>query len=234
MDTFSFSRLTTYEDCPRRFYYQYIEKLEQKESVPLLLGKAIHAAVECKLAGDSFESALVQGMASVDFNSSVPYQDMTFMLGNVPETIKGETEVYFKIPLDQKETIFLQGFIDVVNGVEIVDWKSNRRMFGINDTTQMALYAFALHTLYGYEEIKARMFFLRFRKESTFIYDQQMMAYAKAWALDLALEIREQIERLDFEYYEHVFLPQLSSKCSYCPFSVECYQSRCNTVIVSA
>ena len=234
MDTFSYSRLTTYEDCPRRFYYQYIEKIEQKETVPLLLGKAIHAAVERKIAGDSFESALVQGMASVDFNSEVPYQDMEFMLGNVPDAITGETEVYFKIPLNHNETIFLQGFIDVVNTDEIIDWKSNRKIFAINDTTQMALYAYALQQLYGYDEVKARMYFLRFRKESKFVYDRQTTAYAKSWALDLALEIQEQLGRLNFEYYEHVFLPQLSSKCRYCPFSIACYQSRCNTVIVSA
>ena len=48
MTIYSHTRLATFEDCPRQYYYRYIRKLsvEAAEGIELLLGKCVHRALE--------------------------------------------------------------------------------------------------------------------------------------------------------------------------------------------
>ncbi|SOC22025.1 PD-(D/E)XK nuclease superfamily protein [Ureibacillus xyleni] len=232
MDTFSFSRLSLYDDCPRRFYYRYILALEEKEGVPLWLGRAIHKAIERKIVGDSFDSALIQGMAAINFNQTVPFNDLKFLLNNLPANVQGNTEQYFKLALNEEGTLFLQGYIDLQNGPEITDWKSNRKIYSVNDTAQIGLYSWAIHQLYGYEQVKGRLYFLRFRKESAFVYDRSTMELARQWALQLAQEILIKLQQVQSGGNWCGLFPSVrSSKCSHCPFAIACYRSQSNPII---
>lgn len=227
MDTFSFSRLSLYDDCPRRFYYKYVLGLAEKEGVPLWLGKAIHKAIECKIAGDSFDSALVQGMASINFNPAVPFNEMKFLLNNMPANVQGKTEHYFKLPLNEDGTLFIQGYIDLLQGNEITDWKSNRKMYGVNDTAQIGLYAWSLRQLYGYDEVIGKLYFLRFKRESAFVYDAHTMDLTRQWALQLANEIVAKLHEVEQgAVWKGIFPPVRSTKCSHCSFAIECYRSQ--------
>lgn len=226
LDTFSFSRLSLYDDCPRRFYYRYVEALEEKEGVPLWLGRAIHKAIERKIAGDTFESALIQGMAEIDFNSAVPFNELKYLLNNLPENVQGHTEQYFKLALNPEGTLFLQGYIDMQNGYEVTDWKSNRKKYHVNDTAQLGLYAWAIHQLYGYQKVRGRLYFLRFREESVFIYDQQAIEHAKSWALQLAEEINQKLAQVQAgDDFCGIFPAVRSAKCGHCSFALACYRS---------
>lgn len=53
MAIYSHSRLSTFEQCPRRYYYQYLARLkvEKEETIEALLGSCVHDALE-KLYGD--------------------------------------------------------------------------------------------------------------------------------------------------------------------------------------
>lgn len=42
----SWSRLDTYNMCPAKYKYRYCEKLEERATAPLALGKAVHEALE--------------------------------------------------------------------------------------------------------------------------------------------------------------------------------------------
>jgi len=48
MPTYSHSRLSTFEDCPRRYYYRYIARLvvEEEEGIEGFLGSLVHEALE--------------------------------------------------------------------------------------------------------------------------------------------------------------------------------------------
>jgi ATP-dependent helicase/DNAse subunit B len=49
MTTFSFSQVSTYQQCPRKYQYHYLDKLKSKEfetSYELLLGSLVHTSLE--------------------------------------------------------------------------------------------------------------------------------------------------------------------------------------------
>ncbi len=48
---FSFSRFKTFQTCPRKHYYTYIEQIETEESATTIPGKLFHACIECYLKG---------------------------------------------------------------------------------------------------------------------------------------------------------------------------------------
>jgi putative RecB family exonuclease len=46
-DTFSFSRVTTFEQCPRRYRYRYLDGVREAfQSIEAFMGQQVHAAVE--------------------------------------------------------------------------------------------------------------------------------------------------------------------------------------------
>jgi ATP-dependent helicase/DNAse subunit B len=46
---FSFSRFKTFQTCPRKHYYTYIEQIETEESATTIPGKLFHKCLECYL-----------------------------------------------------------------------------------------------------------------------------------------------------------------------------------------
>ena len=47
MKTYSHSRLSTFEQCPLKFKFQYIDKIEKaEESVEAFMGKRVHEVLE--------------------------------------------------------------------------------------------------------------------------------------------------------------------------------------------
>ena len=60
----SASSINTYKQCPRKYYYQYIEKLESLPNIHQVRGKIIHSSIETfftvppEIIGDDFRSQL--------------------------------------------------------------------------------------------------------------------------------------------------------------------------------
>ena len=48
MTRYSYSKIGTYEDCPRKFKYQYVDKLDVEgfESIEAFMGTRVHEALE--------------------------------------------------------------------------------------------------------------------------------------------------------------------------------------------
>ncbi len=49
----SYSSISTYKECPKRWEFKYVQKLKEKPRHYFSFGKAIHAALEFMYAGDS-------------------------------------------------------------------------------------------------------------------------------------------------------------------------------------
>lgn len=228
MKKFSYSRLSLYEQCPRRFYYKYVLELEDKDTKPLALGKAVHKALECIINRTDFEEAIKQGLIECDFHPEVEPDEIRQLVKNAPfQKLKGETEVYFRIPLfDYPNSPKIEGYIDLIDGDRIYDYKTNRKMYSITDNYQIALYAWALSRIKGLSQVQGSLIFLRYKKESKFVFNEAVMNEAIEWAKELVKEILFKLEMLDFQpnLVDKLFPYQPSRYCKHCPFVIDCYK----------
>lgn len=74
--------------------------------------------------------------------------------------------------------------------------------------------------------INGKLYFLRFRQESGFVFDEADAEQARQWALWLAREIEDRRLQIavELDSVARMFPPRPSSLCSHCPFVLECYQ----------
>lgn len=225
---YSFSRLNLYATCPYRFRLKYIEGRDEPVTKPLALGKAVHKAIETVIDGDSLSEAVLKGWADADFHPEVSYDEILELVKKAPvQHNVGETEMYFRLPLSNSSSApEIQGYIDLVVGNTLMDWKTNWQTYDVLDNHQVGVYAWAVSQLNGFETVEGHLYFLRFRKVSTHTFDRDAMERSRQWALDLAESIEKKLFVLDmgFGNADDLFPPTPSSACSHCPFAVECYR----------
>lgn len=229
MKEFSFSRLQLYEQCPQRFYYKYVLGLDEPITKPLALGKAVHKAIELIIKGIDKEEAIKEGMKECDFHNEVSIDEVRQLVENAPfQKLKGQTELYFRLPLfNEENSPVLQGYIDLVDGNKIVDFKTNRIAYNILDNYQIALYSWAISKINGFSVVDGSLLFLRHKSESTYSFNEAIMNEALNWARNLVKEINIKLEILDYHptKWNELFPYKASNVCSHCPFSIECYKA---------
>ena len=234
-NTFSFSRLSLFDRCAYAWFLKYVLKIEEEESLPLMLGKAVHKAIEMKMTGSEDKQALLEGWKEVDYYpfDLEEYQKL-FSRANVG---KGEAnspnvnvELHFKLPLDQSEGgPLIQGFIDVYQEIfstySFTDWKTNRVMYEPLDTMQLPLYAWAISKIYNVTRVTGTLFFLRFFKDNvkTMTFTEKHMEDARKWALELAETVNSSLKQyLNGTKFEKSFPAQPNPGCSNCSFAHIC------------
>lgn len=220
----SFSRLSLYEACPYRFCLKYIDGRSEPVTKPLALGKAVHKALERRTAGDPDDLAMLAGLAEADFHPGVTREELQRLLRMAPR-VRGETEVHFQLPLArQPGAPQLQGFIDLVQEGAFLDWKTHLRPYSIRSTRQLALYAWALMTLRGWEAARGTLYFLRFRQAEAIMYTPEEAEQARAWAYNLAQNAALAVSLLELfpELRKELFPATPGTHCRHCPFAAEC------------
>lgn len=235
-NTFSFSRLNLFENCAFAWFLKYVVKIEQEDTLPLMLGKAVHKAIEMKMTGSEDKQALLEGWKEVEYYpfDLDEYQKL-FSRANV---MKGEAEspnvnveLHFKLPLDSSEgSPVIQGFIDVYREIfstySFTDWKSNRVMYEPLDTMQLPLYAWAISVIHNVSSVTGTLFFLRFFKDNvkTMTFTETHMEQARKWALELAEQINSALKRYYVlgEKLENTFPAKPNKGCANCPFANIC------------
>lgn len=75
LETFSFSRVTTFEQCPRRYRYRYLDGVREAfQSIEAFMGQQVHAAVEWlynqRLAGQEHAAEAVVGRYCAEFDQA--------------------------------------------------------------------------------------------------------------------------------------------------------------------
>jgi putative RecB family exonuclease len=173
----SYSRVDTYERCPLKFRFRYIDKFPSTPSPDLSWGSAIHAALEAwwdqKLPNpppvevmyralyERWDDAGFEGMSRDE--KLVWYRHARNILARHYELYAQNyipavaCEQWFE--LDLGDDVALVGSIDHVartgdGGLGIVDWKTNRRARSRADVAaslQLAVYALATRELWGQE-----------------------------------------------------------------------------------
>ncbi|WP_193065040.1 PD-(D/E)XK nuclease family protein [Oceanobacillus oncorhynchi] len=226
---FSFSRLNLYEQCPFRFYQKYVLQRDEAVTLPLALGKAVHKAIESEIRGKARDQAIMNGFIESDFHEELTYKDISDLVEKAPiKKDMGETEVHFKLSLSsEKNAPMLQGYIDVVQPKgSIVDWKTNRIPYDVRESYQVALYAWAISKIKSINTVRGSYYFLRFSRESSYLFTDNEMNEARKWAINLANDINEKMDLYHFfpEKYKDIFPAKPSRFCKHCPFSMVCYR----------
>ncbi len=238
MQVFSYSRLDKFCRCPAAFYESYVLERPEPATEPLELGRAVHAVIEAALkSGRSDEaffrvmSGVVAGMLSIPIDPEeifrLAYQSIqskAFELGE-----EGRVEDHFQVPLffDDPFSPELQGYIDcwVPNNdeVQLIDWKTNRKMYDPLDTYQLGLYAGWLYQKTGLP-VRGKLAFLRFGEVREHLYTPENgIAEAWEWAQRTATDIRERLYALQSgEDPKTLFPTQPGDACVYCAWADHC------------
>lgn len=173
----SFSRVDTYQTCPLKFRFGYVDKLPQQPSPHLSWGSSIHAALEAwwdqKLPTPPPVEVLLQGLYDGwdDSGFAGMTRDEKLQWYRFAQDVLRRhheryapvyrpavaTEEWFEIDLG--DGIEVVGSIDHVaktnsGGIGIVDWKTNRKARParyVSGSLQLAIYAMAARHLWGTE-----------------------------------------------------------------------------------
>jgi putative RecB family exonuclease len=171
----SFSRIDSYQNCPRKFRYAYIDRLPGKPGPHLSFGTSIHSALESfydrklpecptveDLLGFLYETWDSTGFADLPREEQVSFyrhaQDVLrrFHQRAAPTyRLPADTEAWFELPIDFEAVVV--GSIDRVDvdedgALHVIDYKTNRKVKNrqrVAGSLQLSIYALACRHLYG-------------------------------------------------------------------------------------
>lgn len=183
VNIWSISRINNFNNCPRGYYYTYINKKDQKDGVYSILGGSAHLDAEdlynnktniftpnnfnsewfkCDVFGINFPSENIKNNYKLNM-------DLCYKYYKKMET-EGEfvSEVGFLLHLDERNVI--QGFIDLIeilpnNRVKIYDFKTSSYYKGdkLHEAgNQLVIYQMALEKLYGVEVLSNGWIFFKY------------------------------------------------------------------------
>jgi len=209
---YSYTRLKTYENCPKQFYFRYIQGLPVKTNAGMRFGEKLH-----KLIADSLTSTPDYSLLDIS-----QVQEAQGLVQNALAYIGDRTLVGSEMPVgvDQKfrqkpfEKAYLRGIVDAIvydpaSGIELIDFKTN---YAPESKEQLLLYALLSGPQIGVLPEKLTFFSLRFNE-------------ATSWDLDIEevenfrLFLKSRIARIEAT---KTFEPQPSDECDTCPFVSLC------------
>ena len=87
------SKITAYQQCPRRYRLRYVDRIETATPGFFLIGSAVHAGVEKLHLGGALPEALGAACLSVDASTSQPY-DNSMTATDMKDLVKKLVTVY--------------------------------------------------------------------------------------------------------------------------------------------
>jgi RecB family exonuclease len=233
----SFSRVDSYENCPRRFRYAYVDKLPGKPGPHLSFGTSIHNALEDfydrKLPACPTEDELL-GFLFARWDSSgfahLPRDEQVAFYRHAQDVLRryhrkaaptyrlpAATEAWFELPIGFEATVV--GSIDRVDvddegRFHVIDYKTNRKVKNrerVAGSLQLAIYALACRHLFGVLPATVSLDFVVPGVTITVPLEDLDLDAARQTVLDTAKAVRE-------ERYE----PTPNRLCDWCDFRALC------------
>jgi CRISPR/Cas system-associated exonuclease Cas4 (RecB family) len=201
--TYSFSRLSTYKACPRRFKFQYIDEIPDPSGDAARFGSLVHEALE----NDDVSMVMEDELAYLMF------QRGRGILQSLGKEVIGKEK---KLAIDNKgnpcdffdERAIFRGVIDVLGNDFILDWKTG---FKLPSPLQLGTYQL-LAEAHGFYVSELKYAMLRFDKFETVYASPEI--YNEA--LKFISETITNIEK-DVDYNRNI-----DSHCDYCPYVAYC------------
>src|SRR6056297_4026786 len=209
---YSYTRLKTYQNCPKQFDFRYLQGLPVKTNTGMRFGEKLHKLISDSLTGTPDYSIL-------DISQ---HHEAQALVANALAYIGDRTLVGSEIPLgvDQKfrqkpfDKAYLRGVVDAIvydpaSGIELIDFKTN---YSPESKEQLLLYALLSAPQIGVLPEKLTFFSLRFNE-------------ATSWDMDIdevenfRLFLKSRIARIETT---KTFEPQPSAECDTCAFVSLC------------
>lgn len=229
MITISASKIKTFTECSRKYYYHYIDRIPEPVGGRALLGRCVHKAIELGFQGQDalsvYNEYWLRGASEVQDNSNLTklYNEGLQMVDkyNFHQAPPIEMELGFNLPFpNEKEPLcYVQGYIDQIfqHGV-IVDLKTGLRRpkAGVLDNMpQFVLYGWAYSQLYG--ELPRHIYWEHLRTA------ERIEAHISLEAVeDVYDNAEELIERLQQTQDARKYTKNVGSSCDYCAYRGPC------------
>jgi CRISPR/Cas system-associated exonuclease Cas4 (RecB family) len=234
----SYSALSLYESCPRRYLLERVEQRAAPESPALLLGSAVHAAIAAYLkhlrdeglATDITWAAQAMKAAeeALAGNGRILGGDLREEAEEIFRTFVGShafdpadiAEVELSEKVDLPDGVQFFGVIDLLevrDGLAVVtDWKTDWAVRGqaeVERDFQLRAYAWMVSKLYGYEEVVCRLDFVR---------HPGAVREALFGPEDMARTEERILRTVESLQTDKEWRPSPGSHCSWCPWSEDC------------
>lgn len=198
METFSFTRLTTYQTCPRRYFYRYVREVPEPPAKPLEFGKGLHTVLSGIILGTGQIDDLVKGVvAASELLDAADGDEIKKMAGWFQKRFKpaGPVRSECKLTRELEPGVEMIGYADLVEERFpscITDFKTQWDRYEPTDTKQLPLYAWMAAPELG-PEIEARLWFTRYFKDPVrqALIGPEEQERAAEWARGLVHEIME-------------------------------------------
>lgn len=231
----SYSQMRTYETCPLRYKFMYVDKIKEPPTPQMEYGAFLHKMLQWlhdpgrpypptkeelmdQFKGEWYpwgiwdkrarEQAFKDGLDALS-----RYYDR-----NVPLAGRkvADTERNFSVPVDGHSVSGRIDRIDVLEdgGYEVIDYKTGRRMPGVEHADrdlQLSFYHLAVEHLYQAKEIKLAFYYLHHGQKLETRRAPEDLEYALRQVTDFA-------GRIEAEEFD----PQLGPACERCSFKKRC------------
>ena len=224
MNTFSYSKISTYQQCPLKYKFQYIDKIPTKPSIHLIKGSKIHKLLE------NFES--------FEYNPNTEYHDIvkSFMDSSLgieilskpsirEHQIKLNENLRADDSLTKKETRFI-GYIDRINvyvettpldetskNVELIDFKTGKyKEPKYQDFQQLILYSIYMFDKYEIDSILLRFVYVEHNLENSLLLNRSSTEIYRS-------QLQKDIETIESDT---IFKKNQSPLCPWCDYQQIC------------
>jgi ATP-dependent helicase/nuclease subunit A len=231
---FSASTLQEYIYCPRRYYYEVVEKIPPMQEVniqgmnalaPADAGSLAHKVLEL-YDGNNFQEVYASAVREFAHGNKTLAEPVRAMLQKYiasplyKELSQKERQAEYRLqmPLGTKQELFLTGYIDVLatnadGTCDIIDYKTGRPPEGepaLGYAYQLALYVEAAQTLWQKKVRKAELHYL-----------QNCTAWVLPQDRDYLQEAVALCEEIAAKKIEADYAPK-EEHCKLCPFVYMC------------
>jgi RecB family exonuclease len=251
----SFSALETFNQCPRKYYYNYILALPRKDWPWLIFGNFVHSVLEkfhkyiiyYNKRNKEIKYGFLMRRA---FDSAVRRQDR--INKPISEQTQEEAKEMLRVYLDDvkkrcPDVLFvekwfeieigdflLRGAMDRVDRTEkedefaIVDYKTSKKAFDVNKNHQLSLYSYALRRILAGQNIAAKSI----SKTLNFVRLKKIKSAPHDEqkiqdAVDYVNEVGNKIvNNITTCKTEGEWKPIDNTFCRFCDFKDRCYKSR--------
>lgn len=217
---YSYSKISTFQQCKRKFKYNYIDKIPQgdRDTTPLIKGGAVHSIFEKYPEASTHKRAPdYQYIFDVFLNSGLG-KKYIFRESSREKTIRINKNFEADDNATKEETLF-RGFVDYIctidDTVNLIDWKTGKlRDQKYQDFNQLLFYS--IYFFLKYDHINtvriAYVYVEHPEYENAIVLERK---YLDNYIHTLKSSIND-IET------ETVFPKNITKLCDWCPFQEHC------------